>query len=94
MNYKVYWVTWLALLALTLMMIFVGGASMPRTIMVSLLLLAMLVKATLICAYFMHLRSERLALVLTVVVGIAFTSAALFLLLVPDGVRIFEMNGQ
>ena len=48
---RLYWGTWLTLLALTLVMIVVDGLSMPRSIFLSVVLSAMLVKATLIGAF-------------------------------------------
>jgi caa(3)-type oxidase subunit IV len=89
---KVYWVTWAALLVLTLVMIFIGYASMPKALIVAFLVIAMFGKATLISGYFMHLRFENRSLVLTVVVGILFTATVLFLLIAPDGQRIQELS--
>jgi len=88
---RLYLGTWLGLLALTLVMLVIDGLSMPRGIFVSVLLSAMLVKATLIGANFMHLRFERLPLALMVVVGLLVTSVILFVLIVPDAVRIRAM---
>ena len=53
----------------------------------------MLTKASIIGANFMHLRSERLPLVLTVVVGLLVTGLILFALIAPDAARIHEMVG-
>jgi hypothetical protein len=39
----------------------------------------------------MHLRSERLPLIVTVVVGLLVTGAFLFALIAPDALRIHEM---
>ena len=64
---RLYWGTWLTLLALTLVMIVVDGLSMPRSVFLSVVLSAMFVKATLIGAHFMHLRFERLSLAAMVV---------------------------
>lgn len=93
-SYKVYWTVWFVLLILTVVMIFIGSASIARAVVVPLLLAAMLMKASLIGGYFMHLRFERLALVLTVVVGILFTAAALYFLIIPDGIRILKLSSQ
>lgn len=56
------------------------------------MLAAMLTKATLIGANFMHLRFERWPLVLTVVVGLLVMATILFVLIAPDAVRIHEMT--
>jgi cytochrome c oxidase subunit IV len=89
-SYKVYWLTWLVLLLLTLAMILIGSASLSRGWIASLLILGMFVKAALIGGNFMHLRFERLTLVLTVAVGILFTAAALFFLIAPDGMQMLK----
>ena len=88
---RVYWVTWLVLLGFTLLMLWADTASIPRMAFVVFMIAAMLTKATIIGANFMHLRSERTALVLTVVVGLLVTGAILFVLIAPDAVRIHDM---
>lgn len=87
-RYRLYWVIWGVLLALTLLMMVVGSVTIPKGILVGILLVAMLVKASLIGGYFMHLRFERLALVISVAAGLLATAAVLFFLIAPDGVRV------
>lgn len=89
---KTYWVTWGILLGLTLVMVGLDQAPMSRQLFVVVMLSAMLVKATLIAGTFMHLRVERVAFVLMVVVGLFVNSLILFGLIVPDAFRILEMN--
>jgi len=91
-SYKSYWYTWVALLILTLVMIEIGSAAIPGGVIAFLLILLMLTKATLIGSNFMHLRFEKLALILTVVIGILFTALALFLGIAPDGIRILSLG--
>lgn len=91
-RHKLYMTTWLALLALTVVMLLVDNSPIPRVALVAVLLIAMLVKAALIGANFMHLRSERLSLTLMVVVGLLITGAILFVLIAPDAVRIRAMT--
>ena len=91
-SYKTYWYTWGVLLVLTLGMILAGGAAISKVWLVALLLAGMLAKATLILANFMHLRFERVGLILTVVIGIVFTALALFFGIAPDGVRILHLG--
>lgn len=90
---KTYWITWAVLLVFTLAMLWADAASIPRTAFVVFMLVAMLTKASIIGANFMHLRSERLPLVLTVVVGLLVTGLILFVLIAPDAARIHEMVG-
>ena len=91
-GYGIYWVTWVVLLALTLLMLVTGYVSLPKAFVVFLLLGAMLVKATLIGAHFMHLRFEKFTLVLTVAVGILATATFLFVLIAFDGIRILKLS--
>ena len=88
---KTYWITWAVLLVFTVAMLWADAASLPRTTFVVFMIAAMLTKASIIGANFMHLRSERLALVLTVVFGLLVTGAVLFILIAPDAVRIHRM---
>ena len=91
-SYKTYWYTWGVLLVLTLGMLLAGGAAISKVWLVAPLLAGMLAKATLILANFMHLRFERVGLILTVVIGIVFTALALFFGIAPDGVRILHLG--
>jgi caa(3)-type oxidase subunit IV len=80
-SYGKYWLAWLALLLITVTMVFIGSAP--------ILIAGMTVKALIIALWFMHLRYERLELVLCVVIGIFATALLLYLVMVPDG---NEMN--
>jgi caa(3)-type oxidase subunit IV len=91
-SYRVYWTTWGVLLVLTIVMLWLDGASIPRGAFVGVVLVAMLVKAGLIGAYFMHLRYERVVLVLGIVVGLLINGAILYALIAPDALRILGMT--
>lgn len=91
-GYAVYWRTWGFLLVLTVVMVVLDQASLPRVALVSVLLVAMMVKASLIAGTFMHLKQEQLSLALTVVIALLATGAVLFLLIAPDGIRVLEMK--
>ena len=84
-SYRTYWSIWVILLVLTLLMIFLEAIEFSVAGTIILLSGAMLVKATLIAGWFMHLRYERLALVLSVTLGILVTAAFMYFLLIPDG---------
>jgi cytochrome c oxidase subunit IV len=86
-----YWITWGVLLVFTVAMLWADTASIPRLAFVGFVIVAMLAKASIIGANFMHLRSERAGIVLTVVIGLLVTAAVLYSLIVPDAVRIHEM---
>ena len=90
-SYKSYWITWGILLAITAVMLLAEVLSLPAAVVVVILLAAMLVKASLIGAQFMHLRFENAALILAVAGSILFFSAFLFILIAFDGLRILKM---
>jgi cytochrome c oxidase subunit IV len=89
--YRTYWIAWGGLLALTLMMVVLDQASLPPRMVMGVMLVAMTVKASVIAAYFMHLRFERWPLVLGILLGLPINGAILYFLIVPDARRIFEM---
>ena len=86
-----YWMTWSVLLVFTVAMLWADSASLPRLTFVVFMISAMLTKASIIGANFMHLKSERIQLITTVVVGLLVTGAILYVLIVPDAARIHEM---
>jgi cytochrome c oxidase subunit IV len=88
---RTYWITWSVLLVFTVVMLWADAASLPRTAFVVFMVTAMLTKASIIGANFMHLKSERMPLITTVVVGLLVTGAILYVLIAPDAVRIHEM---
>ena len=88
---KTYWMTWSVLLVFTVVMLWADSAALPRQAFIIFMVIAMLTKASIISANFMHLKSERAPLILTVVVGLIGTGALLWVLVAPDAARIHEM---
>jgi len=88
---RLYWITWSILLAFTVAMLWADSASWPRTAFVVFMIAAMLTKASIIGGAFMHLRTERAELALTVIVGLLVTGTILFVLVAPDAARIHGM---
>ena len=88
---RTYWITWGVLLVFTVVMLWADSASLPRQAFVVFMLIAMLTKATIIAGNFMHLKAERMPLILTVVVGLLGMGTVLWLLIAPDAARIHEM---
>jgi cytochrome c oxidase subunit IV len=94
MPYWKYWISWGTLLVLTVLMLFTEMMPLYRTAVVTLLLVAMLVKAGVITAWFMHLRFERAALVIFIVGATVLTAVALFGLIVPDAIATLRQAAQ
>ncbi|MFQ6046264.1 MAG: cytochrome C oxidase subunit IV family protein [Gemmatimonadales bacterium] len=90
--YRTYWIAWGILLMLTIFMLLMEATRFSRVATITILLAAMLTKATLIGGWFMHLRFERRALVVSVVAGTFATAAVLFFLLIPDGTATLRMT--
>ena len=94
LQYRTYWISWGVLLALTVLMLLSETVPLYRTAAVGLLLVAMLVKAGVISAWFMPLKFESAALVISVVGATVLTAAVLFALIAPDGVAILRHAAQ
>jgi cytochrome c oxidase subunit 4 len=84
-------IIWGALLALTAFEVFLAYIQIPVTLMLIILMGASIIKAALIVAYFMHLKFERLSLILTIVPTIVVL-LCLFAVLFPDSFRLHNMR--
>jgi cytochrome c oxidase subunit IV len=83
---KLFSTIWIFLLLLTGIEIFLGYKPMPIHFMLTILLGLSVVKAALIVAYFMHLKFERLSLILTLVPMLVICICLLFVFF-PDSFR-------
>ncbi|HEV8588975.1 MAG TPA: cytochrome C oxidase subunit IV family protein [Pyrinomonadaceae bacterium] len=90
---KLFISVWLWLLLLTGFEVFLGYIHLPVIYMLVILMGASIVKAALIVAYFMHLRFERLNLVLTIVPAVVIC-ICLLLVFFPDSFRSKELRDQ
>jgi cytochrome c oxidase subunit IV len=88
--YRVYWVTWIILLAITVAMLAAESLHMPRWFLVAFLLLFMMVKATMIGGNFMHLRYEKRNLSVMVALGILLTSFILYAFIRPEARHVLQ----
>jgi len=83
---KLFISIWVWLLALTLVEIFLAYRPMSLVIMLAVLMGLSIIKAALIVAYFMHLKFERLSLILTIVPVLVACICLLFAFF-PDSFR-------
>jgi len=83
---KLFISVWIWLLVLTGFEVFLGYIHLPVVYMLTILMGASIIKAALIVAYFMHLRFERLNLVLTIVPALCIC-ICLLLVFFPDSFR-------
>ena len=82
---------WGGLLALTALEVFLAYIQINPVLMLIILMGASIIKAALIVAYFMHLKFERLSLILTIVPTIVVL-LCLFAILFPDSFRLHKMR--
>ncbi len=82
---------WFWLLLLTGFEVFLGYIHLPVVYMLVILMGASIVKAALIVAYFMHLRFERVNLILTIVPAVVI-AICLLLVFFPDSFRAKELR--
>lgn len=82
---------WIALLALTAGEVLLAYIQVPIHLMLIILMGASIIKAALIVAYFMHLKFERLSLILTIVPTLVVL-LCLFAILFPDSFRLHNMR--
>jgi cytochrome c oxidase subunit 4 len=92
-SYKLFSMVWIWLLLLTGLEVFLGYIHLPVVYMLTILMGASIIKAALIVAYFMHLRFERLNLVLTIVPAVVIC-ICLLLIFFPDSFRARNLRYQ
>src|SRR6478672_4896540 len=83
---KLFLSIWVWLLLLTAFEVFLGYIHLNVVLMLVILMGASLIKAALIIAYFMHLRFERLNLILTIIPAVV-VCICLLLIFFPDSFR-------
>ena len=81
------------LLGLTLVEVFLAYIHTPLHIMLTILMGLSIIKAALIMAYFMHLRFERLSLVITLI-PMLVVCICLFFVFFPDSMRSSSLRYQ
>jgi cytochrome c oxidase subunit 4 len=85
-SYRLFMMVWVWLLALTGFEVFLGYIHLNVVLMLVILMGASIIKAALIIAYFMHLRFERLNMILTIVPAVVIC-ICLLLVFFPDSFR-------
>jgi len=83
---------WVYLLILTAIEVFLAYLQVFRTeVMLLILMILSVIKAGLIIAYFMHLRFEKLSLILSIIPAGMLVIALLFAFF-PDSYRVLELR--
>lgn len=89
---RLFMMVWLWLLVLTGFEVFLGYVQLPVVYMLVILMGASIIKAALIVAYFMHLRFERLNLILTIVPAVVICICLMLLVFFPDSFRAKDLR--
>jgi len=90
---KLFISIWVWLVVLTLIEIILAYKTLPIHIMLTILLGLSIIKAALIVAYFMHLKFERLSLILTLVPALVICISLMFVFF-PDSFRSLGLRYQ
>lgn len=88
---RLYVWNWFWLLVLTSVEVYLAYLHLPPQLMIVLLMGLSVIKAALIMAYFMHLRFERLSLVLTLVPAVVLCICLILVFFFPDSLRLHEL---
>ncbi len=90
-GYRIYVVTWFWLLIITMLEVGIVLVHPPKVLLAVALVTLSLMKATLIIAFFMHLKYERLNFIYAVVAPL-FLGVILFFALVPDALNVLHLR--
>ena len=90
---KLFLYVWFWLLGLTGVEVFLAYKQLGVKLMLTLLMGLSIIKASLIIAYFMHLRYERRSLALMLMPALVFVVCMLFVFF-PDSLRLLHMRPQ
>jgi cytochrome c oxidase subunit IV len=87
---KTFLVVWAILMILTFLLVETSLSTLPMKDF--LIVIMMLAQAYLVSFYFMHLRFEKLPLILSVVLGVLLTVLLLYFVIIWDGTRIVKLT--
>ncbi len=88
---KVFIVVWTVLVVLTGVEVALAYQHLETKVMLGLLMTLSIIKASLIIAYFMHLRYEKRSLALTLMPALVWVVGMMFVFF-PDSVRLYQMR--
>jgi cytochrome c oxidase subunit 4 len=90
---KLYLMVWFGLIGLTAIEVFLGYKQLSLNLMLTILMGLSLVKAVLIIFYFMHLKFEKTALILTILPAMVIVISLLSIFF-PDAQRLLEHSAN
>jgi cytochrome c oxidase subunit 4 len=83
---------WIGLVAITGLEVFLAYEQLQPSVMLSVLVVLSVVKAGMIMSYFMHLKFEKLSLVLLLIPAMIFCICMMFIFFFPEAFRLLQMR--
>ncbi len=83
---------WVGLVLITFLEVFLAYEELQPSVMLSILVVLSVVKAAMIMSFFMHLKYEKLGLVLLLIPATIFCLAMMFIFFFPDAFRLLQMK--
>jgi cytochrome c oxidase subunit 4 len=83
---------WIGLVAITFLEVFLAYKQLEPTLMLSVLVVLSVVKAGMIMSYFMHLKFEKLSLILWLIPAMIFCIMMMFIFFFPEAFRLVQMR--
>jgi len=91
---RLFTIVWVWLAVITFIEVFLAYERLRPDLMLTLLVILSLVKATLIVSYFMHLKYEKISLALILIPSTIFCICMIIIFFLPDGARLLQMRMQ
>jgi cytochrome c oxidase subunit 4 len=83
---------WIGLVAITGLEVFLAYEELQPSVMLSILVVLSVVKAAMIMSFFMHLKYEKLGLVLLLIPATIFCLCMMFIFFFPDAFRLLQLR--
>jgi cytochrome c oxidase subunit 4 len=83
---------WIGLVAITFLEVFLAYEQLQPSVMLSILVVLSVVKAGMIMSWFMHLKFEKLSLVLLLIPAMIFCICMMFIFFFPEAFRLLQMR--
>src|ERR1700688_170070 len=83
---------WVGLVAITFLEVFLAYKQLQPSVMLTVLVILSVVKASMIMSYFMHLKYEKFTLVLWLVPAMIFCICMMFIFFFPEAFRLLQMR--
>jgi cytochrome c oxidase subunit 4 len=89
---RLFTMVWVWLVVITFIEVFLAYERLRPDLMLTLLVVLSMVKATLIISYFMHLKYEKIGLALLLIPATIFCICMILIFFMPDGARLMQMR--